>query len=290
MNYKGRFAPSPSAPLHFGSLIAALASYLQARSNRGKWLVRIEDVDIPRSIPGTDKIILNTLEALHLHWDEEVIYQSHREQQYETIRNKLDDLNYLYPCTCTRKEIGPNPYPGTCKNGISSKTKPTSIRLKVDTLKLSFTDRIQGIFEQQLDTDVGDFIVKRSDGMTSYNLAVVSDDADQEITEIVRGTDLLDSTPRQIYIQQLLGFKTPSYLHFPVASDKSGRKLSKQNHAPEINITNAAMLILDALNFLGQRPPTELAGASIEEIVQWGIDHWSLEAIPRTDKIYYKIN
>jgi len=157
-------------------------------------------------------------------------------------------------------------------------------------VKVSFTDQIQGVFKQQLDTEVGDFIVKRRDGMTAYNLAVVVDDAEQAITEIVRGTDLLETTPRQIYLQQLLGFNTPSYLHFPVATDQSGRKLSKQNHAPEINLDNAIMLIFEALRFLGQQPTAELADANVEEIINWGIAHWQPQNIPKKDKIVYPLS
>ena len=287
MNYRGRFAPSPSGPLHFGSLLAALASYLQAKANQGKWLVRIEDIDSPRAVPNSDKVILKSLEAFHLYWDEAVIYQTQRQQRYQEIIKQLTEQNYLYPCSCSRKEIGSQPYSGKCRQGINTDKKTLATRIKTHSKKIAFTDRVQGPFSQQLDKDVGDFIIKRADDITAYNLAVVVDDADQAITEIVRGTDLIDTTPRQIYLQQILGFTTPSYLHIPIAMDLAGNKLSKQNHAPEINTTHTHKLLINALAFLGQAPATELCDASNEEIIQWALTHWDINRIPQRQQITY---
>lgn len=284
--YRGRFAPSPTGPLHFGSLIAAIASYLQAKKNNGKWLLRIEDIDHPRTVADADKIILDTLEHFCLYWDEEIIYQSRRQRRYAEIIDELTSLGYLYPCCCSRKAIGNKRYPGTCRNGVSNNER-TSTRIRVNKSTIAFTDRVQGKFSQNLDAETGDFIIKRSDGLTAYNLAVVIDDADQKINEIVRGADLIDTTPRQIFLQQTLAFPPPSYIHFPVAVDKHGKKLGKQNHTPGVDVNNTTGLLINALDFLGQSPPPELNESGIEEIIQWGLRHWDYKNIPNTATIFW---
>lgn len=279
--YRGRFAPSPTGPLHFGSIIAALGSYLQAKSKNGLWFVRIEDIDIPRIRPGAAENILHTLETLGLHRDGEVIIQSQRAHVYSDILEHLAHQGWIYPCVCTRRETSGRPYAGTCRMGTPVKKKVPSLRLRVNHDLTGFNDAVQGRFQQNLADDVGDFIVRRADGIHAYHLAVVADDHFQGITEVVRGSDLLDATPRQIYLQKLLGYGTPAYCHLPVATDRRGRKISKQNHAPRIDSATGTTVLYQALRFLGQQPPHELANSSSEEVVQWGIRHWNPSTIPR---------
>lgn len=278
--YVGRFAPAPSGPLHFGSIIAALGSYLQAKANNGEWLVRIEDSDRFRVAEGATTLILNTLEQLGLAWDREIIIQSQRENRYREELEKLQDMGIVYPCTCTRRETRGKPYPGTCRNGMSRKRTFRSLRIRTDDTPIEFEDAVVGKYSQSLENEVGDFVIKRSDGMTAYQLAVVIDDADQGITEIVRGADLIESTPRQIYLQRMLQYPTPAYLHLPVAIDDTGRKISKQNNAPGIDITQGARVLTNALAFLGQQPDPQLADATVEDVIQWGLDHWDISKIP----------
>ena len=289
MDYRGRFAPSPSGPLHFGSLIAAFAGYLQARARRGKWLVRIEDIDLPRSMTGADKLILQTLEKLGLHWDEDVIYQSRRHKRYAEALAQLQQDGHLYPCSCSRRQTAGRPYSGKCRNGAAADKSANAIRIRVDRQQIHFVDQIQGPRSERLDSAVGDFIVKRADRITSYNLAVVVDDADQRISEVARGTDLIGTTARQIFLQSTLGFATPSYLHFPVAVDAAGKKLSKQNHAPAIDVGRGRELLLAALYFLGQEPDKALQAASSGEIIRWGIENWRLSQVPRRQTIHYPL-
>lgn len=277
--YVGRFAPAPSGPLHFGSIIAALGSFLQAKCHAGEWLVRIEDSDRFRVVEGATGLILDTLENLGLHWDREVIIQSQRENRYRQELEKLQDMGIVYPCTCTRRETRGKPYPGTCRKGISRNRKHRSLRIRTDDTPVEFDDTVVGKYSQSLENEVGDFIIKRSDGMTAYHLAVVIDDADQGVTEIVRGADLVDSTPRQIYLQRILQYPTPSYLHLPVAIDASGRKISKQNNAPGIDIARGAQVLTNALDFLGQHPDPQLADATVEDVIQWGLEHWDSKKI-----------
>jgi glutamyl-Q tRNA(Asp) synthetase len=283
--YIGRFAPTPSGPLHFGSIIAALGSYLQARQCNGKWLVRIEDVDLPRTVPGADKIILKQLESLGLFWDGEIIYQSQRTSLYVAALESLKSFGLTFPCVCTRKDISDKPYPGTCRDAIENSKTSHSIRLKTNDQEISFTDLLQGRYSQRLESDVGDFVIKRTDGLFAYHLAVVVDDAEQEITEIVRGADLLDSTPRQIHIQTLLGYATPDYLHLPVVTDKAGNKISKQSHAEAIDHTSPSNVLFKALDFLGQSPPDMAFDSDTESLLTWAIDNWTLKNIPKTRKI-----
>jgi len=253
--YTGRFAPSPSGPLHMGSLIAAAASWLDARAAGGRWLVRIEDLDRPRCMPGAADAMLRTLDRLGLHWDGEVLCQSRRLEHYRAALDKL--ARQTYWCGCTRREIadsslglasdGAHIYPGTCRHGTARKR---ALRVRTTAEPISFVDRVQGRCQQVLEEDIGDFVLYRADGLFAYQLAVVVDDAAQGITDVVRGADLLDSTPRQIYLQQLLGLPTPRYLHVPVALDTAGGKLSKQTAAAPIETDPCALR--RALAFLGQ--------------------------------------
>jgi glutamyl-Q tRNA(Asp) synthetase len=263
--YIGRFAPSPTGPLHIGSLVAALASWLDARAAGGRWLVRIEDLDRPRCVPGAVEAILGALERLGLHWDGEVVYQSARTDLY---RQALDRLrSHTYWCECTRREIadssiglasdGAHIYPGTCRAGTAR--APRALRLKTSSDVVSFEDRVQGRQEQVLERDIGDFVLHRADGLFAYQLAVVVDDAEQGITDVVRGADLLDSTPRQIYLQRLLGVPAPDYLHVPIAVDGTGEKLSKQTGAAPIDAS--VDTLRKALRFLGQPDATTVSEA-----------------------------
>jgi glutamyl-Q tRNA(Asp) synthetase len=296
MMYRGRFAPSPTGELHFGSLVAALASYLDARHHQGAWLVRMEDLDPPREIPGAASAILRALEIHGLHWDETVIYQSQRDVFYQHTIEILFQSKHIYYCLCSRSQLaqtgnrakdGSLLYPGTCRELYHNKG---SLRFRTDNLKpIQVPDLIQPPFESYLATDVGDFIIKRRDGLWAYQLAVVVDDAAQNITRVVRGADLLDSTPRQIAIQQCLGLATPEYAHLPVVTDAHGEKLSKQTFAPTLNATQAPLQLWHALAFLGQNPPQELKLYNVTEILSWAIKHWSLANIPRQTKIHYPL-
>ncbi len=284
-NYTGRFAPSPTGPLHFGSIIAALASYLRSRSLGGKWLLRIDDIDTPRNQPGAANSIMHTLEALGLWWDGEVVFQSHRVELYKEILNDLDKRQLLYPCSCSRSEIKGRPYPGTCRNGITRKRKNNALRIRTDSRQIHFNDLIQGEVEQCIEKDVGDFILKRTDGLIAYHLATVIDDHLQGVTEVMRGTDLLDSTPRQIFLQQVLGYEHPQYFHHAVAINPSGTKISKQNHAPGIDISNGAQALFEALVFLGQEPDPSLTEGACGDIVSWALQHWRLDTLPQENRI-----
>jgi glutamyl-Q tRNA(Asp) synthetase len=286
--YVGRFAPSPTGPLHFGSLIAAIASYLEAKTQHGKWLVRMEDLDKPREMKGAADDILHTLSAFGFEWDDEVIYQSQRTALYQQALDQLQNDGLIYPCSCSRKEIADSAthgieglvYPGTCRTGMRQPRAQHAWRIKVTDEIFSFNDAVQGHQSQQLSRDIGDFVLKRADGLFAYQLAVVVDDDAQHITHIVRGADLLNSTPRQIYLQRLLGFEQPCYAHIPLAVNKQGEKLSKQTLAIPINMESAGPLIFDALNALGQRPPAEMKNATVQELWRWAINHWNIEKIP----------
>lgn len=278
--YIGRFAPSPTGPLHFGSLVAALASYLDARYNNGKWLVRIENIDPPREQPGADQLIIKSLERLGLYWDESILYQSSRLEAYHDLLSELQHLELLFPCTCSRRDVG-DVYRGTClQRQFHSLNAPYSIRLKLgSSSSIEFQDRFQGTSSQNLQDAVGDFIVWRKDGLVAYHLAVVADDEHQEITHIVRGADLIDSTFRQIYIQQILGYQAPSYGHVPVITDLAGNKLSKQSHAPELDLGSPQSCLVSAMRALGQNPPNNLVHLSITDLLAWAIEHWNPDQI-----------
>lgn len=283
--YIGRFAPTPSGPLHFGSIIAALGSYLQARKNNGQWLVRIEDIDLPRTVAGADKIILEQLEHLGLFWDGEVVYQSKRIDLYEAALETLNAKGLTFLCTCTRKETANKAYPGTCRNGTYKNIANHAIRIKTEQQSITVDDLLQGAFSQDLASEVGDFIIKRSDDLFAYHLAVVVDDAEQQINEIVRGVDLLDSTPRQIFLQQLLGYVVPRYLHLPLAIDKEGKKISKQDHATAIEHDKPLSVIFKALEFLGQSPPIETLDGDVTSLLSWAIENWDVAQLPKAQKI-----
>ena len=263
MSYVGRFAPSPTGPLHFGSLVAAVASWLDARAADGKWLVRIEDVDTTRTVPGASDDILRTLEAIGLHWDGEVVRQSDRTSLYEDALDRLRNAGLVYRCKCSRKEIADSGItgiegavdPGTCRELRLASRVPGADRIRADTEPIGFQDRVQREVRHSIARDVGDFVLKRRDGLHAYQLAVVVDDAVQGVTDVVRGADLLWSTPRQIELQRRLGYRTPRYLHFPVATNAHGEKLSKQTLAPAIVAANAPAALADALAFLGQPDP-----------------------------------
>ncbi|ALI02220.1 tRNA glutamyl-Q(34) synthetase GluQRS [Pseudomonas sp. FW306-02-F02-AA] len=281
--YIGRFAPTPSGHLHFGSLVAALASYLDARSVGGRWLLRMEDLDPPREEPGAQAAILKALESYGFEWDGEMVRQSDRHDAYAQVLNQLFNHGLAYACTCSRKKLAPyhGIYPGLCRNAGHA-SEDAAIRLRVPELEYHFTDRVQGEYRQHLGREVGDFVVRRRDGLYAYQLAVVLDDAWQGITDIVRGADLLDSTPRQLYLQELLGLPQPRYLHLPLITQPDGNKLGKSYRSPPLTEDQATPLLLRALRALGQKPGHELDNASPREVLNWGIRHWDAALIPRT--------
>lgn len=281
--YIGRFAPTPSGHLHFGSLVAALASYLDARSVSGRWLVRMEDLDPPREEPGAQAAILKALESYGFEWDGEMVRQSDRHAAYAEVLNRLFSQGLAYACTCSRKQLEPyhGIYPGFCRNAGHG-TENAAIRVRVPELEYHFIDRVQGEFRQHLGREVGDFVIRRRDGLYAYQLAVVLDDAWQGITDIVRGADLLDSTPRQLYLQELLGLPQPRYLHIPLITQPDGHKLGKSYRSPPLTEDQATPLLLRALRALGHTPVIELNDATPREVLNWGIAHWDASLIPRT--------
>ena len=287
----GRFAPSPTGPLHFGTLLAALGSFLLARQAGGRWLLRIEDLDPPRVIPGSADEMLAHLERLGFAWDGQVVYQSSRFARYRDILDRLRDNGRVFDCTCSRREIlasAPHPgeegpvYPGTCRNGAVGRRRERSVRLRVMDETICFLDGIQGEQQQNLATQVGDFVLYRADGVYAYQLAVVVDDIDAGVTQVVRGADLLSSTARQIYLYRCLGFAHPAYFHLPLALGEDAEKLSKRHgRAGLVTRENAAELLWFALAFLGQEPPRELRGAAGTVLLDWGVAHFKLDKIPR---------
>ena len=284
--YRGRFAPSPTGPLHFGSLIAALASWCDSRANDGEWLVRIEDVDTPRNRAGASDAILRSLATYGFEWDGAVARQSERTALYQAALDDLIAGGLAFPCGCTRKELeharlgigGERVYPGTCRNGTTSPRSRRAWRLRVSDKLTNFIDRLQGYQEQCLSRDVGDFVIRRADALFAYQLAVVVDDADQAITHVVRGADLLASTPRQIWLQEQLRLPTPSYLHHPVVIDEKGEKLSKQTRAAPLSANPLPMLML-AWKFLDQAMPPE-PPATVAEFWQWAHRTWNPRVLP----------
>jgi glutamyl-Q tRNA(Asp) synthetase len=290
MNYVGRFAPSPTGPLHFGSLVAAVASYLDARSKHGKWLVRIEDLDKPREVAGASNSILRTLEAFGFEWDNHVMYQSQRNEDYTNALTILKNHQLIYSCTCTRKEIADSSvqtgtegviYPQTCLKHPIKENHAIAWRVKTEDKTLSFEDAIQGNLSQNLKFDIGDFILKRADGLYAYQLAVVVDDAAQGVTHVVRGADLLPSTIRQIYLQTLLKVNTPSYMHIPVVVNAQGQKLSKQSLALALNAKDATQQLWEAFRFLNQNPPEGLKHSDLKTSWEWAISQWDFKQIPK---------
>ena len=277
----GRFAPSPTGPLHFGSLVAALGSLLDARRRGGRWLVRIEDLDTPRNAAGASNSILRDLERFAMHWDAEVVRQSGRADLYAQALDTLASRGWTFECGCSRRDLVDGIYPGTCRDGLPPGRSARSVRLRVPIGNVEFHDGIQGVAAQRVASEVGDFVVLRADGIVAYHLAVVVDDAEQRISEVVRGCDLLESTPRQILIQRALGLPTPEYAHLPVAVNADRNKLSKQSRARPVAAEPPGVVLVDALEFLGQRPPRELVRASAHEVVAWGIEHWDRARVPR---------
>ncbi len=281
-DYIGRFAPSPSGPLHFGSLVAALASYLDARSQGGSWLLRMEDLDPSREPPEAAALILSTLDVFGLHWDGTVLCQSQRLAAYAEALADLQDRGLVYGCDCSRLQIQAigGVYDGRCRQR-QLLNSAGALRVVVPDDTVLFVDAIQGQQQQSLLKECGDFVLRRKDGLIAYQLAVVVDDFFQQVTHIVRGSDLLASTPRQLYLQRLLGFPTPHYAHIPVAVNGSGQKLSKQHFATPLDQQYPAAQLLEALRFLGQSPDTDLAGAPPEVLLAWGVIHWDIQAVPK---------
>ena len=269
--YRGRFAPSPTGALHFGSLVAALCSWLDARAHGGQWLVRIEDVDEPRCRPHWADEILRTLARLGLEWDGPVLRQNARKEAYREALERLKGAGLAYPCACTRREAAGGRYPGRCRAGLPPGAAARSWRFLVDGGRVGFHDRWHGWYEQDVASEAGDFILLRADGCFSYQLAVVVDDAWQQVTHVVRGADLLESTPRQILLGQALGYERPAYLHHPVATAADGRKLSKQNRAPALDPAQDAENVRAALAFLGLDAPQ---GEPPRELLAWAVSAW----------------
>lgn len=281
--YVGRFAPSPTGPLHFGSLLGALASFLDARANQGRWLVRIEDIDPPREIAGATQAILDCLLAHGLHWDDEVLQQSARINLYRQTCQQLLAAERAFYCTCSRTDlIGQHGiYSGRCRQCKQQPLTAHAIRLRVDDLTVCFDDAIQGYHEQNLLHEVGDFVIFRKENLPAYQLAVVVDDAAQGVTHIVRGSDLLDSTPRQIFLQRCLQLPQPRYAHIPVIANAFGQKLSKQTHANALDHRRAGENLRCALAFLRQPPPPLDLPTEPAAILNWAIAHWDSARIPK---------
>jgi glutamyl-Q tRNA(Asp) synthetase len=287
--YRGRFAPTPSGPLHFGSLVAAVGSYLEARHRGGEWLVRIDDLDPPRVVPGAADGILRTLAACGFSWDGGIVRQSRRSEAYHAALHQLRRDHRLYPCACSRRDIAESAlagaegpvYPGTCRDGLTGERPARALRLDTRGGGISFEDALQGRITQNVAADVGDFVLYRADRVFSYHLAVAVDDAEQGITDVVRGADLLPSTARQILLQRLLGLPTPRYAHLPIAVDRRGDKLAKQTQAAPVNARNPLPALVEALQFLGHPPPLAAADGRIEELWRWAMREWRLERVPR---------
>lgn len=289
----GRFAPSPTGPLHFGSLIAAVGSYCLARRAGGRWLVRIEDLDTPRVMPGAADNILFTLESLGFFWDDEVVWQSRRQASYQAALDCLRAKGLLYDCACSRKEIlasAPHPgeegpiYPGTCRSGVLAGRIPRAVRIRVPTRTIGFHDGVLGRFEQALARDVGDFVLRRADGLFAYQLAVVVDDAASGVNQVVRGADLLASTPRQIFLLESLDLPVPAYWHLPLVMNTDGSKLSKRQGDADFPLAGGA-LVRKALEWLGQAVPAELRDAPSAELLAWGANAFESGRIPAVSQI-----
>lgn len=287
---RGRFAPTPSGPLHFGSMVAAVGSYLDAKSRGGEWLLRIDDLDPPRVAPGATDAILRCLEGFALHWDGPVAHQGARTEIYRQALERLQANGHVFACACSRREVdeagvagidGPI-YPGTCRDGIPGNRTARALRVRVGDTRIEFVDALQGQVCQDLGTEIGDFVLRRADGVYAYHLACAVDDAAQGITDVVRGADLIGSTPRQIFLQTLLGLPTPAYLHLPVATRPGGEKLSKQTLAPAIDPGEASRILRQVLEFLDHPPPVE-AGDRPEQLLAWGIGEWRRSRLPRVE-------
>jgi glutamyl-Q tRNA(Asp) synthetase len=285
----GRFAPSPTGSLHLGSLYTALASFLQARSQHGKWLLRIDDLDTPRNVQGAADNILSTLDAFGLYWDDSVVYQSQCLDAYQTSLDELTNNQLIYPCTCSRKTLASiqttDVYSGLCRNKVNPPDKPYALRVKTDSRVIGFDDGLQGFIAHNIAEQYGDFILKRKDGIIAYQFAVVIDDHLQQVNEVVRGFDLLMETPKQIYLQRLLGLPCPEYMHVPIIVDQQGYKLSKQTRAAAVDLTSPHRVIFDLLGLLKQSPPDELQHVSVNELISWAIAHWNAEPLKQRQQI-----
>jgi glutamyl-Q tRNA(Asp) synthetase len=283
--YVGRFAPSPTGPLHVGSLYTALASFLQARSRQGQWLLRIDDLDTTRNIKNAGDNILKTLETFGLTWDQSVYYQRGHLDDYQNFLAELNNRQLLYPCVCSRKSLSSlssDIYPGWCRDKQVSIDIPHAMRIKTDQRSIFFHDELQGLITHPLAEQHGDFILKRKDRIIAYQFAVVIDDYLQSINHVVRGCDLLAVTPRQIYLQQLLGFVTPGYMHVPVLVDTEGHKLSKQTLAQAVDASSPGQLVFRLLGLLQQQPPSELQKAPVNELLEWAQLNWNPETLKGT--------
>jgi len=286
-SYVGRFAPSPTGPLHLGSLICALASYLDARAARGRWLVRIEDIDPPREVPGAAEAILAALRDHGLQWDGDVLWQSTRTPVYQRTVEALLDNGRAYRCDCSRKDVANmgGIYDGRCRHRKLGPDSSAAVRLNVAELPaIQVQDAVQPDLHCKLAREVGDFVILRRDGLFAYQLAVVVDDDCQGITRVVRGSDLFDSTPKQIALQQVLGLPQPDYAHIPVIENDAGQKLSKQSHAPALDANRALENLELALRFLGQALPGERV-ADTDALLRWAVAHWDLSSVPRCSGI-----
>lgn len=291
-SYIGRFAPSPTGPLHFGSLLAAVASYLEARRHGGRWLVRIEDIDPPREQPGAAQSILAALDAYGLDADAPASFQSRSEPAHVAAVATLLDTGNAYYCDCTRKDLADEEhgplgavYPGTCRNRHLAPGPDLAIRVLTGGTTLRFSDRLQGRQAQSLDDVSGDFVIRRRDGLVAYQLAVVVDDYLQGITDVVRGIDLMDSTPRQIRLQGLLGYPTPNYAHVPIAVDAAGRKLSKATRADALRLDRPGPTLFRALRALRQSPPAALEAAPLATLWSWALESWRLERLCTVESV-----
>ena len=278
----GRFAPSPSGPLHFGSLLAAVASYVDARARKGRWLVRMEDLDPPREMPGADTLILSTLEQHALHWDGDVLYQSSRHSRYSDVLADLQTRGLAYRCACSRARLATlnHVYDGYCRTHPPPGDQPCAIRLQLPNQTVCFDDAIQGQQQQNLAAG-GDCIIHRKDGFYAYQLAVVVDDIDQGVTDVVRGSDILAATGAQIYLAGLLGNAPLRYAHVPVVLGDDGQKLSKQNHAPALDNSQPSQNLWQALEVLGQQPPVDLVHEAPGAIMKWAVTYWDIDKIQR---------
>ena len=274
--------------MHLGSLYAALASFLHARANQGKWLLRIDDSDTFRNVSGASKSIINTLERYGLHWDGSILYQSDNQEIYADIITQLKNQGLIYPCTCTRKALAANNtpvYPGFCLNNKVISNSPHSLRIKSKPVKVNFIDEIQGAQSHNIAHQHGDFIVRRKDNIIAYQLAVVIDDHLQNISHVIRGFDLLDSTPRQIFLQQTLAYATPRYCHVPILVDAQGDKLSKQTFAQAVSREKPEKTLFLLLELLKQNPPHQLKKASVNELINWAIEHWQIDSLKKVRAI-----
>jgi len=289
MSYRGRFAPTPSGPLHFGSIVAASGSFLEARTRAGEWHLRMDDLDPPRVVPGAAQDIVRCLHAFGFEWDGEMVKQSARGAAYRQAFERLLREGLAYPCACSRKQIaergvmgaeGPI-YPGTCRGGMPPGASARAWRMRTAGVQVEFEDRVLGVQRRDLERESGDFVLLRADGVWSFQLASAVDDAQMGMTDIVRGADLLESSARQIHVLRALGEAVPTYAHLPVALDAAGEKLSKQTKAPAVEASRASEVLVEALQFLAQPVPEELSRADTRAVWTWAVDNWDLRRVRR---------